>query len=186
MHSEKANAGAAAAAGIGHNSGLAEAANASGFYTVQCHDQEGNLLWEERIDNLVTTVGGNFALDTLLSGSGYTAAWYIGLIGATGYTTGPNLADTAASHGGWAESTAYSNAARGATSWNAASAKSKALSAGVSFTINATDSIKGMFLISNSAKGGTTGTLYSAGLFTGGDQPVVSGNVLTVSYTATI
>ena len=53
-------------------------------------------------------------------------------------------------------------------------------------TINATDTIKGCFLISVSTKSGTTGVLYSAGLFTGGDQPVVSGNTLTVSYTGSV
>ena len=52
--------------------------------------------------------------------------------------------------------------------------------------MNASTTIKGCFLVSNSTKGGTTGTLYSAGLFTGGDQPVVSGNTLTVSYTASV
>lgn len=63
-----------------------EAAAASGRYTLECRDKDGNLKWADQIDNLVTTAGKNDALDKYLAGSGYTAAWYLGLIGATGYT----------------------------------------------------------------------------------------------------
>jgi len=142
--------------------------------------------WVDEVHNLVTTVGKNNILDNHLSGSAYTAAWYLGLIRATGYTTGPAAGDTMATHSGWTESVAYSNAARATTAWSAAAAGSKALSAGAVFNINATDTIKGCFLNSIATKSGTTGTLYSAGLFTDGDQPVVNGNTLTVTYTASV
>lgn len=161
-----------------------EAAHATGRYSVQCHDAYGVLLWDEPIENLVTTVGGNFALDTVMSGSGYTAAWYIGLITATGFSA-VALGDTAASHAGWSESVAYSQSTRQATAWNSAAAKSKALSAGCVYTMNAADTIQGCFLTTVNTKSGTTGTLYSAGTFAT-PQPVVSGNTLTVSYTASI
>lgn len=140
--------------------------------------------WQDTICNLVTTVGKNNLLDNHLSGSSYTAAWFMGLIGATSYTSGPAAGDTAASHGGWVEAQGYAAGTRPAPSFSAASGGSKATSSNVSFSINATETIKGCFLISNSTKGGTTGTLFSAGLFTGGDQPVVNGNTLNVSYTA--
>lgn len=143
-------------------------------------------VWNEPIIlNLVTTVGGNNMLDNHLSGSSYTAAWYIGLISTTSYTA-VALTDTMASHPGWTESVAYSNASRPSTAWSAASGKSKALSAGLVFNMNASDTITGCFLTSNSTKSGTTGTLYSAGLFTSGNQPVVNGNTLTVMYTALV
>lgn len=142
--------------------------------------------WEDTVQNLVTTVGGNNMLDNHLSGSAYTAAWYMGLISLTGYTTGPALTDTMASHGGWAEDVNYSNAARPTTAWSAAAAKAKSLSAGLVFNMNGSTTIKGCFLNSVSTKSGTTGTLFSAGLFTGGDQPVVNGNTLTVTYTASV
>ena len=141
--------------------------------------------WVDTIHNLVTTAGKNDALDKYLAGSAYTAAWYLGLISSTSYTTGPNVADTAASHSGWTESTVYSQSTRVAPSFGAASAGSKAASA-AAFTINGTDTIKGCFLISNSAKSGTTGILYSAGLFSNGDKPVGSGDSLNVAYTATL
>lgn len=142
--------------------------------------------WVEEFPNLVTTVGGNDLLDVYLAGSTYTAAWYMGLISATGYTTGPALTDTMASHGGWTEDTGYSNAARPTAAWSAATGKSKSLSAGLVFNINASTTIKGCFLANNSTKAGTTGILFSAGLFTGGDQPVVNGNTLTVTYSASV
>jgi len=140
--------------------------------------------WKDTICNLVTTVGKNNLLDNHLAGSSYTAAWFMGLIGATSYGAGPAAGDTSASHAGWVEATGYSAGTRPAPSFSAASGGSKATSSNVSFSINATETMKGCFLISNSTKGGTTGVLYSAGLFTGGDQPVVNGNTLNVSYTA--
>lgn len=135
--------------------------------------------------NLVTTVGHNFDLDTLLGGSGYTAAWYIGLIGTTSYTTGPAAGDTSASHGGWAEFTGYSEGARQTPSFGAAAAGVKATSAPVEFSITSAQTVKGAFLISNSTKGGSTGTLFSAGLFSNGDKAVDNGDTLRVSYQLT-
>jgi len=53
-----------------------------------------------------------------------------------------------------------------------------------SFSINATATIGGAFLISNNTKGGTTGTLFSAADFQSpGDRSVVSGDTLNVTYT---
>jgi len=144
------------------------------------------LKWKETIENVVTTVGKNNMLDNHLAGSAYTAAWFMGLISNVSYTTGPAAGDTMATHGGWTESTNYAAATRPAPSFAAASGGSKATSANVSFSMNATDTIKVCFLNSVNTKGGTTGTLFSAGLFTGGDQPVVNGNTLNVSYTATL
>lgn len=144
------------------------------------------LKWKDDFKNLVTTVGGNSMLDNFLAGSNYTATWYMGLISLASYTTGPALTDTMASHGGWAEDVNYSNAARPTTAWSAAAGKSKTLSSGLVFNMNGSTTIKGCFLGSVSTKGGNTGTLFSAGLFTGGDQPVVNGNTLTVTYTASV
>lgn len=185
-HGEKANAQAKVGAGVGKNVGVCERAEAHGRYTVQCFDKDGNLKWEDEIENLVTTGGKNDALDKYLAGSAYTAAWYMGLISSTGYTTGPAAGDTMASHGGWAEDQKYTEGTRPAAAWSAASAGSKAMSSARTFSINATTTIKGCFLASNSTKGGTTGILYSAGLFSGGDKSVQNTDTLNVSYTASL
>lgn len=138
--------------------------------------------WRDSYYNLVVTVGKNDWLDKWLAGSAYTAAFYIGLISATSYTTGPAAGDTMASHGGWTEFVGYSNASRPTTAWSSASGGIKALSAGLVYNINAGGTVKGSFLTTNNSKSVTTGILGSAGLFNGGDQPVVDTNALTVNY----
>lgn len=183
---ERANAVEGSGFAIGRNGGISEGAEAHGHYVIECRGADGKLKWIEDIDNLVTTVGKNDALDKYLSGSAYTAAWYLGLISSTSYGVGPAVGDTAASHAGWTEDQGYSQASRPTASFSAASAGSKALSSAAVFSINANTTIKGCFLISNSTKGGTTGILYSAGLFTGGDKVVQNGDTLNVSYTASL
>lgn len=140
--------------------------------------------------NLVTDVGARFLLDNGLAGSAYTAAFFLGLISSVTFTA-VAAADTMASHAGWGEAglaiaPAYSETTRRTAAWAAASARSKALSAGLVFTFTAAGTVKGCFLTTVSTKDGITGTLYSAGLFSGGDQPVVNTNNLTVSYTASL
>lgn len=171
-------------ASIGRNADLVESVKASGHYTVTCVGADGEIKWIDTIENLVTTVGKNDLLDKYLAGSAYTATWYLGLISSTSYTTGPAAGDTAASHGGWTEDATYSNATRPAPSFSSASSGSKGASA-TAFNINGSATIKGCFLISNNTKSGTTGILYSAGLFSGGDKTVANGDTLNVTYTAT-
>jgi hypothetical protein len=145
--------------------------------------------WADTVHNLVTTVGKNDLLDKYLAGSAYTAAWFLGLISSVSYTA-VAAADTMASHAGWLEAGAanvpiYSQGARPTTAWSAASAGSKALSAAAVYTIATTGgTVKGCFLTSVSTKDGTTGILYSAGLFTGGDKVVAVADTLNVTYTA--
>jgi hypothetical protein len=166
--------------------GQIEPAHAHGVYVLECLDSQGNLKWTDRVENLVTTQGKNDALDNYLSGVAYTAAFSIGLIGAASYTTGVAVGDTAASHAGWVEDVNYSQANRPAAAFSAAAAGSKTTSAPSVFTINATTTLKGCILISNNIKGGTTGVLYSAGLFSGGDRSMINGDTLNVSYTANL
>ena len=67
-----------------------------------------------------------------------------------------------------------------------------ATSSAVSFSTLATDTIKGAFLLIRSSAGvaptttvgNTSGALYSAGLFSGGDQAVTASGTLNVTYTA--
>lgn len=150
--------------------------------------------WDQLAPNVVTTVGANLALDTILAGSAYTVTGpYMGLIGAVSYTGVPVIADTMASHGTWTEA-GTTNAPtytgpRKTIAWSAASAKSKSPSSAPVFAITGTGTAKGVFLVYGtgavSTIDSTAGVLYSAGLFTGGDQAVVNTNTLTVTYSAT-
>lgn len=186
MKTERAKALTASGAGVGRGAVMGETAEAHGHYLIQCIDCNGNLKFVDTIENLVTTQGKNDALDKYLSGSSYTAAHYIGLISATGYDAGVKTSDTAASHSGWTEDTHYTQNARPSAAFAAAANGSKSLSSPLVFSINASTTIKGCFLITNPTKGGTTGVLYSAGLFTGGDKVVSDGDTLSVSYTASL
>lgn len=120
-------------------------------------------------------------------GSAYTAAWYIGLYGAAA-SNSPAAGDTAASHAGWTEIVPYSNATRPAATFGTATTANPSVQTNsaspASFTINATETVGGAFLISNSTKSGTTGILFSASDFTApGDRSVASGDTLNVTYT---
>jgi hypothetical protein len=144
--------------------------------------QPHEIAWENEFLNTVVTAGKNNLLDTYFAGSAYTAAWYLGLITNTGFSA-IAAADTMSSHAGWTESQSYSNANRGTIAWAAASGGSKATSAAVAFNINATDTIYGAFCTTSNTKGGTSGTLYSAGAFSGGNRAVANGDTLNVSVT---
>lgn len=182
MYSEKINAVDTAAVSVASSTGQDEQISISGAYTVECFDAAGNLKWSDQIKNLVVTVGKNDLLDKYFAGSAYTATWYLGLITSGGTYA---AADTMSSHAGWTENTGYSAATRPAPSWGAASAGSKATTA-TAFSINATGTIGGAFMTSNNTKSGTTGILYSAGNFTGGNRSVASGDTLNVTYTASV
>jgi hypothetical protein len=72
MQSENLNADDNNSASLIRSSGHQEKAEAHGFFTVKCFDKNGKLKWEDVIENVVTTVGKNAALDAYLAGSAYT------------------------------------------------------------------------------------------------------------------
>lgn len=184
MHSERVNSKDTLSAAISRQSDMQENIGATGFYLVTCLDSDGKIKWEEPIENLVVTVGKNLLLDNFFAGSAYTAAFYLGLVDGASTPTYA-AGDTMSSHAGWSESVAYSNSTRPSVGWNSASAGSKA-STSTSFTVNASATIAGCFLTTSSTKSGTTGTLYSAGSFTGGNRGVQSGDTLNVTYTGSV
>jgi hypothetical protein len=163
--------------------------SAKGQYSFECFDADGNLKWSDTADNLVVSTGAQLMNQNFFAGSGYTAAWYVGLINAS---PSPSFAaaDTMGSHAGWAEVAPYSNATRPACSFGTATTASPSVisnSASVAvFNVNATATVYGAFLVSNSTKSGTTGNLFSEAGFTAGSRSVVSGDTLQVTYTFTL
>lgn len=141
-------------------------------------------VWSDHIDNVVTTVGKNLGLDTILAGSGYTAAVVMGLKG-----TGTAVAgDTQASHAGWLEvglanAPAYTGN-RPTPAFSSAAAGVKATSSAVAFTFTSGGTVAGCFinLAGSATKDNTTGTLLSAGDFSGGNKTVANTDVLNVTY----
>ena len=155
------------------------------LYAFELRDRDGRVKWKEVIRNLVTRAGAGDMLDKYFAGAAYTAAWYLGLIGNSGWTAVAKT-DTMAAHGGWTEATVYSAGTRPAITFSAANTGSdtvtKAASSAIAYAINGSDTIRGAFVAANSTKGGTTGILYSAGTFST-SRAVESGDTLNVSLT---
>jgi hypothetical protein len=157
-----------------------------GTYHAVCYDKDGNVKWEEDIKNLVTTVGKNLTLDTIL-GNSAAGAVVMGLKG-----TGTSVAaDTQASHPSWLEvglanAPTYSGT-RKTPVFSAAAAGVKATSSAATFSITSTGTVFGCFInIGGSATiDNTTGTLFSAGDFSS-SKSVVNSDSIAVSYSATL
>lgn len=171
-----------------------EQMNAVGRFHAWCTDKDGNELWRTEFPNTVVTVGKNLLLSTLMTGSAYTVTGpYMGLISSASYSS-INAADTMASHAGWLEA-GNTNAptfsgSRATCAWAAASAGAIALSAALSFSITGSGTLKGCFIVLGSSASATLentgGTLFSAGLFSGGDQAVVNTNTVNVTYSVSV
>lgn len=166
--------------------GSNEKMSAGGVFTIQCFDKEGNLKWEAQKHNLVVNAGLQDMNTKYFKGSGYTATWYIGLYGAAA-SNDPAASDTAASHAGWTEITPYSNATRPTATFGTATTADPSVidnsGSPAQFNIDATATVGGAFLISDSTKGGSTGVLFSASDFASpGDRNVASGDTLNIQY----
>ena len=164
-----------------------EQATATGVYYVECHDKDGSLKWSSEAKNLVVNEGLQYMAGSALTSVTQITTWYIGLYGAAASNT-PASGDTMASHAGWTEVTAYSESTRVAAVFVTATLGNPSVvtnsASKATFTMNGTTTVGGAFLTSGSAKSGTTGTLFSAADFAApGDRSVVSGDILSVTYT---
>lgn len=162
----------------------ADSARAGGVYSVECRDASGNLKWADTFHNLVVNEGLQDMNSKYFAGSGYTAAWFLGLVTGPGSGTTFAATDTLASHAGWTENTNYTGNRKAVTFGTATTADPSVISNSAApsvFTMNASaQTIAGAFLCS--VNSGTSGILFSAGDFTGGDKIVDSGDTLSVTY----
>jgi hypothetical protein len=162
--------------------GVGDELHFHGRYHVECIGPDGKKKWEDDIDNVVTTAGKNAMLTAYITGC------YMGLKG-----TGTAVAgDTQSSHSGWLEvgganSPTYSGN-RPVPSFATASGGSISTASPVAFSITGSGTIAGCFInVGGSAtKDSTTGTLLSAGDFSGGSKTVASGDTVNVTYTLSV
>lgn len=171
--------GAQMSAGTGND----EISHVHGHYDITCTDADGNVLWANGFDNLVTTVGKS---ELLASGAVGTA--YMGLIGASGFT-GVAVGDTMTSHTGWLEANGANagyGAARPTVNWGSINNGTVTATTSANFVFTAGGTIEGAFVVNGSGAsatvGSTTGSLLSAGTIAAA-QPIISGNTITMTYT---
>jgi len=154
-----------------------------GRYRVQ-HWRDNKLLWSKYFKNAIVDEGANNILDVQFGGSAASDPWNFGLIDNAG---SPSLldADTMASHAGWTELTAYTEGTRQVWDDDAASGRVKTNTTDAVFTMNAANTIHGIFLSNDNVKGGTTGLLWATAAFV---TPLVVANldVVRVQYTLTV
>ena len=152
----------------------------SSHYTVECFDINGVHKWTREFDNLVVNVGLDDALEQYFNGSAYTAAHFVLLTDGT-----PTFAagDTMASHVGWVEVLAYTEANRQNYTPATASGQSVTnIASKATFNINAdTTTIGGTALTTDNTKNGGTGTLFGGGPFTTGDATANNGDTVQVT-----
>lgn len=147
------------------------------------HKRNGEILYKENVHNIVPNQGLNYLLDVGLSAATAKTAFYIGLGGTNTTPLATWTAANVASNFG--EATGYTEATR--VAWTEAGVSSQSITNSASpaaFTINATDTIYGAFLCSESTKSGTSATdfLIAAGLFAS-SRAVESGDSLEITYT---
>ena len=155
-------------------------------WTFECLDSNGNVKWTEEVENITVNTGLDDILDKYWKGSNYTAAHYVGLTdGTPTVAAGDTIA--AGGHAGWVEVTAYSDPARPTLTLDAVSGQSVSNSTNkASFSINASATVGGAFIVTDSTRGGTAGTLIAVAAFgSPGDRAVASGDTINVTVTLT-
>lgn len=192
---ERMNPVASAAASVARGALMSEGMDAHGRYVIECRGPDGKIKWIDSIENIVCTEGKNFALDQILGGTAFVAA-FLGLVSSVSYTAfvaADTMAQIAGTNG-WREAgttnapqwTTPASGARGTPAFSAATGGSKATSAAVTFSISTAGTIKGCFVVIGTGAVATNlsaaGRLLSVGLFTGGDKVVGNGDTLSVTY----
>lgn len=176
-------------ASVGKTAQGEEMTGLGGVYTMTCYDKDGNIKWEDQFHNLVVNQGLQDLNTKYFKGVTYTAAWYLGLVdGATAPTYAAG--NTLASHSGWTEiagtgfgGTVYTGNRKTATFGTATTADPSVIDNSAStavFSIAASATIAGAFLCDQPTS--TSGVLFSAGNFTGGNKTVASGDTVNVTY----
>ena len=176
-------------AGLITNPAAGDMVGAGGVYTVTCVGPDGVEKWSDTFHNLVMN-GGLANMNSVYFALGsQSSTWYLGLVTGPGSGTTYSAGDTLASHGatgsgGWTENTDYTGNRKSVTFGASTTANPSVITNSASpssFAINGTATVAGAFLCNVAS--GTSGVLFSAGDFTGGDKSVANGDTLNVTYT---
>ena len=165
-----------------------ESVGAGGIFTVTCVGADGKEKWSDTFHNLVVNQGLQDMNSKYFSASGYTAAWFLGLVTGPGSGNTYAATDTLATNPGWNElapGTAYTGNRKAVTFGTATTADPSVISnsaAPSSFAMLVNGTVVAGALLA-SVNSGTSGILFSVGNFTGGDKTVDSGDTLNVTYT---
>jgi hypothetical protein len=170
-------------AGLITNPASGDTVGAGGVYTVTCVGPDGVEKWADTFHNLVMN-GGLANMNGVYFASGtQSTTWYLGLVTGPGSGTTYAAGDTLASHVGWTENTDYTGNRKAVTFGAATTANPSVITNSASpssFTMTGTATIAGAFLCNVAS--GTSGVLFSAGDFSGGDKSVANGDTLNVTY----
>lgn len=166
-----------------------ESLSVHGRFYVECYGPDGVLKWKDTIFNLVTTAGKNDLLDKYLKGAAYTQTFRMGLAG-----TGTKAAgDTQASHAGWLEvglanAPTYTGGRKSVTMGAAAAGVSTSPTQSFAITSGTNLTVSGLFTNNGGSAtiDDTTGVLFSAGNFTGGDKIVSNGDTINATYSLSV
>ena len=172
--------------------------NPRGHFKVE-HWRGGKRIDERQFPNGIVNEGKNLLLNTMFNGGTAIGTWYLGLIDNAGYTAlaSDDIYDDINQAGnGWDEFDDYTdpgNADSAVTrpAWTEGAASGQAItnSSTVNFDINASGTVKGVFLCggtnaqTKNDHAPTVNTLWATALFSGGDVVVTNGDQLKVTYT---
>jgi len=164
--------------------------------------RNGKVIRSESFPNAITDEAKDDLLNVYFSGDTQNTSWHLGLIDDSGFTalavtdTYDNIDQVG---NGWDEFAGYTDPANSDSAltrpgWTESGASSQSItnSTQVSFAVTASGTIKGLFVVTGpnaQTKSDNTATgniLWSAALFSGGDETVSDGDELKVTYTVNV
>jgi len=164
-----------------------------GIFEMECLRQKYNpdsmlfsreVAWRDKMHNIYVLEGRDYILNCIYKGTTPDDPLYVGLFEQDVPADGWNMGNNGST---WHENQQYDETNRvefvdGAIT-GAATRQLDNNGTKAQFTMNATVTLKGAFICTLNNKGGTTGSLLCACLFTEGDRPVIATDIVNVKYT---